>query len=108
MARSSPVNPGDIFLHYKYKFPKGEPKDKLFIILNDYTQDGSSVCLALITTSQERHFPNVLAGCNKGKRVFVIPKDKESFPKDTYLLMIPVYPFPEGSFIKAAISGEIK
>jgi len=102
------IKPGDVFRFHDYKFTDGSKQDKLFVILNDYTSDGSAVCLTVITTSQERHYSNVLEGCNLHKAVFMIPKDRECFPKDTYIKMLPIYPFSLGKVLKESIGKVIE
>ena len=105
---SSPTNKGDVFCYHNYEFPDGSIIDKkLFVVLNDYTCDGSSICLSVITTSQEKHYPGASAGCNKQKAVFLIPKDKELFNKDTYIKMRPIYPYVLGDLIKLRIGRVI-
>ena len=76
---------GDIILYKDYAFPDETKSDKRFIILNN-AQIGSHFLFA-ITTSQSRHYPSTLSGCNLSKKLFYIPLGNEpSLNKETFVL----------------------
>lgn len=90
-------NPGNVFRHFNWLGDDGKIHTKLFVVLNNFTSDSSSLCLSLITTSQKKPwYKDTSKGCYKEKSVFVIPQDSECFPKDTYIVM----PGPRGNRIE--------
>jgi len=100
MNTGTPIAPGDVFLYENYQFLNGTTRDKLFIVLNDYVNDGSSTCLALITTSQKSYYRTVIAGCNRPETVYVVPKGWDTLLLDTFIPMRPIYLFSFGELIK--------
>ncbi len=82
---------GQILRHKQFAFLDGEKGDKLCIVLN--TGDNTEACLVLKTTSQKKHYPQALPGCNSSKSIFCIYEEcDQGFPKDTYVQLDNVYP----------------
>lgn len=84
---------GDVFIVLDYQFPNsGRFKDKYFISMN--TCDNNHPCLALITTSQRRHFPNSTAGCNHNENNYLICVGSEPcFILDTFIKLPQLHQF---------------
>ena len=101
------VLPGDISCYYNYTFPNGTKQDKLFITLSKPKDD--SPCIFALITSQERHFPGALKGCNLSKKVFLILKDDESvFFEDSYILLDKLFPMEIEKIFSRSQSGVFK
>jgi hypothetical protein len=76
---------GQIISWPKYRFPEGNIRDKLFIVLNDSLRE-SDPCLLLITTGQEKWYRNYQPGCNYDIKTFYIPIEwGECFHKPTFV-----------------------
>lgn len=96
--------PGDVFRHFEWLGDDGKTHTKLFIVLNDFTSAGSSLCLSLITTSQQKPwYEGAVKGCYQEKSVFSIPQGDECFKKTTYVQM----PGPGGNRIENFNLGEM-
>lgn len=106
--------PGDVFRHFDWLGDDGKRHIKLFVVLNDFTADCSSLCLSLITTSQPKPwYEGTTKGCYPHKAVFVIPPASECFPQETRVLMPgrrgnPIESFNLAEMIKNSIEKIIK
>ena len=76
---------GQIISWPKYRFPEGNIRDKLFVVLNESLKD-SDPCLLLLTTSQEKLYRYYHSGCNYDIKVFYVPTEwGECFPQPTFV-----------------------
>ena len=98
--------PGQILCYKDYEFEDHSKKDKLFVVLND--ADTDSVCLVLKTTSQSKHYQDVVKGCNPQKRVFFVPTDWEQcFKLDTYIQLPEIIQIATDELLVIGISNRI-
>ena len=76
---------GQIISWPKYKFPEGNVRNKLFVVLNDSSRDNDP-CLLLLTTGQIRLYGTHQPGCNYDIKVFYVPTEwGECFPQPTFV-----------------------
>ena len=81
---------GQLLHHKDFTFRDGNKGNKYVIVLN--TCDNDKACLVLKTTSQSKHYPNAMPGCNSCMSVFCIYQEcEQDFPKDTYVEMDYIY-----------------
>lgn len=100
-------NAGDVFIVKDYVFPEGDKRDKWFVVLN--TSDLERPCLALMTTSQDRHYQNAVEGCNKNHKCFYIPKSWATcFTLDTYVQLPRIVEFPAGQLLRNGLARRIE
>lgn len=76
---------GQIISWPKYRFPEGNVRDKLFVVLNDSSEDDDP-CLLLIATAQTHLYGDPPPGCNYDSKVFCVPTEwGECFPQPTLI-----------------------
>jgi len=76
---------GDVLSHKEWVFDDGSQAPKRLVVLNT-PDDIDTPCLVLKTTSNDKWYAGVKAGCNPNKKVFFVPKPSEPcFSLDTYI-----------------------
>jgi hypothetical protein len=81
---------GQVLYHKSFVFTDGDKSNKLLVVLN--TNKNNEACLVVKTTSQPKHYPRALPGCNSGKCIFYILEEcEQGFPTDTYVQIDHVY-----------------
>ncbi|HUU64777.1 MAG TPA: hypothetical protein VMW37_01575 [Dehalococcoidales bacterium] len=99
--------PGEVLLYTNYIFEDGTEKDKLFVVLN--IADIDVPCFILQTTSQSKHYKDVVQGCNPKKKVFFIPKDwEECFKLSTYIQLPRIIEIPTKELLEGTLSKNIR
>ncbi len=99
--------PGQILFYKDFEFEDLSKKDKLLVVLND--TDADSLCLALKTTSQSKHYQGVDKGCNPQKKVFFVPTGWEQcFKVDTYIQLPQIFEISTEELLAGDISGKIR
>jgi len=80
---------GQIISWPKYKFPEGNIRNKLFVVLNNSSRDNDP-CLLLIATKQIKLYGICQPGCNYDIKGFYVPAEwGECFPEPT-LIKLPL------------------
>lgn len=97
---------GQILFYKDFEFEDHSKKNKFLVVLNDTDRD--SLCLALKTTSQSKHYQGVDKGCNPQKKVFFVPMSWEQcFEVDTYIQLPQIIEISTDKLLAGEISGKI-
>ena len=84
------MDKGDILLHREFSL-HDSLKEKYLILLNQPDLEKNEDYLFVWATSKPIDKLRI-SGCNQSKYYFFIPKDKEYFPKDTWIEFWDIHP----------------
>lgn len=96
------MTPGSIVHYQDFTFEDGGHADKLLVVLN---KGGAVPYLVLRTTSQQKASRVAQEGCHAAKGYYFLPAKRESFPKDTWILLYQPYELVAAEFLQAKFKG---
>ncbi len=105
MANEPNVIPGEVLIDDSFKFPDGQTKKKLLIVLaKDYP------LLIFLTTSHIEKYPQNQHGCNINRKRYYnyyIPAETDFLRGETIIKIPKVWEFSAGEVLQKVLCGDL-